>query len=151
PPGDPKIDSISPDTGPATGGTTVTITGENLGCVTDISFGSAEAVDATNAGAILDCGSTDTVNVTTPPGTVGNVPVKLETVESLVTGAPAATTSFSFTKPPLQTLRIQKTGNGSGKITSSPKGISCPKTCSHKFTYGTSVTLKAKASPGSVF
>ena len=53
---------------PRTGGTPVTITGENLGCVTNVSFGSVAAVDATNAAALLDCGSTDTVTVTAPAG-----------------------------------------------------------------------------------
>ena len=72
PPGDPKIDSITPASGPANGGTPVTITGENLGCVTNVSFGSVAAVDATNAAALLDCGSTDTVTVTAPAGSVGH-------------------------------------------------------------------------------
>ena len=34
-------------------------------------------------------------------------------------------------------MTVQRSGNGSGKVTSSPAGISCPKTCSHKFAYGT--------------
>jgi hypothetical protein len=151
PPGDPKIDSITPDTGPANGGTPVTITGQNLGCVTDISFGNVSAVDAANAEALLDCGSTDTVTVTAPAGAVGTVPITLETVESVVTGAPAAQGSFSYTQAPLQTLTVHKSGNGSGRITSAPAGIRCPKRCSHKFTYGRSVTLKAKAAKGSAF
>ena len=95
PPGDPKIDSITPASGPANGGTTMTITGENLGCVTNISFGNVAAVDATNAAALLDCGSTDTVTVTAPPGKAGRVPITLETVESDATGAPAAQTARS--------------------------------------------------------
>jgi Pro-kumamolisin, activation domain/PASTA domain/IPT/TIG domain/Divergent InlB B-repeat domain len=150
PPGDPKIDSITPGSGPATGGTLVTITGQNLGCVTKISFGNVAAVDASNAAALLDCGSTDTVTVSAPPAdAVGTVPVTLETVESQATGAPAATASFSYTQPPLQTLSVHRTG--SGKVTSSPAGIHCPKRCSHKFAWQKSVTLRAKASGGSVF
>jgi hypothetical protein len=151
PPGDPKIDSITPATGPANGGTPVTITGENLGCVTNVSFGNVAAVDATNAAALLDCGSTDTVTVTAPAGSVGTVSISLSTVESDATGAPAAQTSFTYTKAPLQSLTVLRSGKGSGKITSSPAGISCPKRCSHKFAYGSSVTLKAKASKGSAF
>ena len=84
-------------------------------------------------------------------GTVGTVPVTLETVESDATGAPAAQGSFTYTKAQAQKVTIKRLGNGFGKVTSSPKGISCPKTCSHKFVYGTSLTLKAKASPGSAF
>jgi Pro-kumamolisin, activation domain/PASTA domain/IPT/TIG domain/Divergent InlB B-repeat domain len=151
PPGNPKIDSITPDSGPANGGTQVTITGENLGCVTNISFGSVDAETFSNAVALLDCGSTDTVDVTAPAATVGPVQVKLETVESDATGAPAATGSFTYTQAPAQTLTVHKSGPGSGKVTSSPSGISCPKTCSHKFAYGKSVTLKAKASKDSSF
>jgi hypothetical protein len=89
--------------------------------------------------------------VTAPAGNVGNVPVTLDTVESDATGAPAAQTSFTYTKAPAQTLIVHRSGSGKGKITSSPKGISCPKTCSHKFAFGTLVTLKAKASRGSAF
>jgi Uncharacterized protein conserved in bacteria len=151
PPGDPKIDSITPSSGSALGGTEVTITGENLGCVTNISFGSAPAQDFTNAEALLDCGSTDTVTVITPANTVGTVPVTLETVESEATNAPPARGSFTYTQPPKQTVKVHRSGNGSGKVTSSPKGISCGKTCSHQFVFGTKVTLKAKAAKGSSF
>ena len=48
PPGDPKIDSITPASGPASGGTQVTITGENLGCVTSVSFGTVAAEEVSN-------------------------------------------------------------------------------------------------------
>ncbi|HEX5174520.1 MAG TPA: protease pro-enzyme activation domain-containing protein [Gaiellaceae bacterium] len=151
PPGDPKIDSITPASGSAVGGTVVTITGENLGCVTNVSFGSATADDFTNAQALLDCGSTDTVTVTAPAGTVGTVPVTLQTVESEATGAPPAHGQFTYTQPPKQTLTVHRSGNGTGKVTSSPAGISCGKTCSHRFAFGTSVNLKARAAKGSSF
>ena len=151
PPGDPKIDSITPSSGPANGGTPVTITGENLGCVTNVSFGTVAAVDATNAAALLDCGSTDTVTVTAPAARVGRVPITLSTVESDATGAQPAQASFTYTKGRPQTLRVLRSGNGSGRITSSPAGIKCPKTCSHKFAYRKTVTLKAKAATGSAF
>jgi hypothetical protein len=151
PPGDPKIDSITPNTGPASGGTKVTITGENLGCVTSVTFGSVAAVDATNAEALLDCGSTNTVTVTAPPGSVGPVTVSLQTVESEVTGAPPATGTFTYTQPVKKKVVVHKIGNGSGKVTSSPAGINCGKTCSHQFVAGTTVTFKAKAARGSRF
>ncbi|HZT84946.1 MAG TPA: protease pro-enzyme activation domain-containing protein [Gaiellaceae bacterium] len=151
PPGNPKIDSISPATGPATGGTEVTITGENLGCVTDISFGNTAAETFSNAQALLDCGSTSTVTVTAPPHPVGPVTVTLETVESVVTGAPPATASFTYTTPPAELLTVHRSGTGSGKVTSNPPGIRCGPTCSHGFPQGTSVTLTAKAARGSTF
>ena len=152
PPGDPKITSITPSSGPSTGGTQVTIHGQNLGCVTDISFGSVQAETFTNQQAFLDCGLTDTVTVTAPASAVvGQVTVSLDTVESVATGAPSATGHFTYTQPPAQTVTVHKTGNGKGTVTSSPAGISCGGTCSHAFTYGTSVTLKAKPSSGSSF
>jgi Pro-kumamolisin, activation domain/IPT/TIG domain/PASTA domain/Divergent InlB B-repeat domain len=151
PPGNPKIDSITPASGPATGGTQVTITGENLGCVTNISFGNVAAETFSNAEALLDCGSTDTVTVTAPAGSVGTVPVTLETVESDASGVAPATGSFAYTQPPAQSMTVHKSGPGSGKVTSSPRGMSCPKTCTHKFKYGSTVTLEAKSAKGSSF
>jgi hypothetical protein len=68
-----------------------------------------------------------------------------------VTHAPAATGSFTYTKPPEQTVKVRRSGNGSGKVTSSPAGIRCPKTCAHKFAFGTSVILKAKPARSSAF
>ena len=51
----------------------------------------------------------------------------------------------------LNTVALAKSGKGTGKITSSPRGISCGKRCSHGFAYGTSVTLKARPAQGSQF
>jgi hypothetical protein len=149
PPGDPKITSITPSSGPANGGTQVTITGHNLGCVTNVSFGNVAAIDASNEAALLDCGTTDTVTVTAPAGAVGTVPVTLHTVESDSTGAAPATSSFTYTKP--FALTVHKTGSGSGTVTGSPAGISCGKKCSHAYPFGTVVTLKEKAAKGSTF
>jgi hypothetical protein len=149
PPGDPKITAITPAAAPA--GAQVTITGQNLGCVVDIAFGNAEAVTFTNQEALLDCGSTNTVTVTAPPHPLGAAQVRLTTVESLATGAPAATGTFTYTKPPPEKLTVHKSGTGSGKVASSPAGISCGATCSHQFPQYTSITLTAKASRGSTF
>ena len=97
PPGDPKITSVQDASGPALGGTLVTINGENLGCVTSISFGSTEAEAFGNAQALLDCGSTTQVEVVAPPGSAGqSVPITLSTVESEVTGDGAATSPTNF-------------------------------------------------------
>ena len=48
-------------------------------------------------------------------------------------------------------LTVTKVGTGSGTVTSSPAGISCPTTCSASFTQGQSVTLSATAASGSTF
>ena len=104
-----------------------------------------------NVEALLDCGSTNSVTFTAPTHPVGPVTVSLDTVESLATGAPAATGSFTYTAPPKEILTVHKAGSGSGKVTSAPAGISCGATCSVGFVKGLPVTLTAKASKGSTF
>jgi hypothetical protein len=103
PPGNPTISGIDVSSGPGLGGTLVTITGENLGCVTSVSFGSTPAAFE-NTPELLDCGSTSSVQVIAPPGTVGqSVPITLTTVESDVQ-SPAVTatspTQFTYTSNP---------------------------------------------------
>ena len=67
------------------------------------------------------------------------------TAASVASLAKTARTAF------LNTVAIAKSGKGTGKITSSPRGISCGKTCSHGFGYETPVALKAKPTKGSLF
>ncbi|BCX16040.1 MAG: hypothetical protein KatS3mg098_269 [Candidatus Parcubacteria bacterium] len=49
------------------------------------------------------------------------------------------------------TLTVSKSGTGSGTVTSTPTGINCGTDCSESYASGTSVTLRATASAGSVF
>ncbi|HEY2354700.1 MAG TPA: IPT/TIG domain-containing protein [Gaiellaceae bacterium] len=149
PPGDPKIDSITPAKGLASGGTLVTITGENLGCATLVRFGKVAALKVRNKEALLDCGSTTVVHVIAPPGVQGHsVRVSLQTVESLLTGAkPAvATVHFKYTHGAPQTLTVKRLGQGT--VTSSPSGLNCGKTCTHRFRYLSVVKLHATPAPG---
>jgi hypothetical protein len=154
PPGDPKIDSITPTKGPASGGTLVTITGENLGCVDAAFFGKGAASKVRNSEALLDCGSTTRVTVVTPPGTAGkSVHVSLTTLESEFTGYGRSkeTVLFKYTPALKQRLSVQHIGNGFGRVTSSPAGMNCAETCSHLFAYKSTVTLTAKPAAGSRF
>ena len=59
----------------------------------------------------------------------------------------------SFDKGPVSeyTLTINKSGSGTGSVSSSPSGIDCGSTCSHGFEEGTEVTLTATAPTGSIF
>jgi hypothetical protein len=83
PPGNPEVDAASPAEGPAGGGTEVTISGENLGCVTAVYFGNQGAEVVPKATAILDCSSPGSVSVTAPPGAAGSVVrIRVLTVES---------------------------------------------------------------------
>lgn len=87
PPGNPKVSAISPTSGPAAGGTTVIITGKNLGCATEVRFGTVMATNVKNVPALLDCGSFTQVTATAPPGMAGTkVKVQVMTVGSAATG-----------------------------------------------------------------
>lgn len=44
-------------------------------------------------------------------------------------------------------LSVEKTGSGTGTITSSPAGINCGSTCSAEYAHGTEVTLSATPGP----
>lgn len=52
---------------------------------------------------------------------------------------------------PTPTLTVNKTGTGSGVVTSNPAGINCGSDCSEAYTSGTQVTLTATAAGGSTF
>ena len=49
------------------------------------------------------------------------------------------------------TLDVSLAGSGSGTVSSSPAGISCPGACSHRYRPGTQVTLSAAPALGSTF
>ena len=59
---------------------------------------------------------------------------------------------MDYTSPsyPNQTLTVNKSGTGSGTVTS-PGGINCGSTCSYDFAYNTVVTLTATPTPPSTF
>jgi hypothetical protein len=106
PPGNPVLTSASVTTGPARGATDVTLTGQNLGCVTAVDFGTTAAETFSNAEALLDCGQTNTIDVVAPPGVAGSVvKVTVTTIESEATGSGPSTSSVEYaytTSPPSQ-------------------------------------------------
>jgi hypothetical protein len=99
PPGNPRLTGATPRSGPAQGGTVVTLTGANLGYTRTVYFG-ARAATIVPEPSLLDSGSTSTVVVKVPAGTAGTtVDIRVETLESLVTGSDLspATTAARFT------------------------------------------------------
>ena len=48
-------------------------------------------------------------------------------------------------------LTVNRSGNGTGTVSSSPAGINCGAACSTSFSFGTQVTLTAVAAAGSTF
>jgi len=154
PPGNPHVDSIAPASGTASGGSLVTISGENLGCVTGVYFGGVPATKVTNAVALLDCGSTSRITVEAPPGKAGrSVPVIVTTVEGDVTGfGPSKSPMrYRYTHALKVLLTVKDVGSGYGTVTSSPVGVNCGRGCSHQFSYRSVVKLTAKATIGSRF
>ncbi len=90
--------SVSPASGPAAGGTKVTIGGQNLGCALDVFFGKVDSQVVHPAIALLDCGSTITLTATSPKGKAGaKVPVTVDTIESYFANAGHGTSSAKFT------------------------------------------------------
>jgi List-Bact-rpt repeat protein len=67
---------------------------------------------------------------------------------NLGAGAPI---NLEITLVRLFTVTVQKVGDGSGSVTSSPAGIECGGTCENQFQDGTTVSLNAAAAPGSAF
>jgi Divergent InlB B-repeat domain len=59
--------------------------------------------------------------------------------------------SAQFKQKPPATLTVSKIGGGSGTVTSTPTGITCPGDCAETFDGGLPVTLTAIPATGSIF
>ncbi len=90
--------------------------------------------------AVGQPGSTPT---TTPTPTATPTPSPTPTATPTPSPTPTATPSYAVT--------TSTSGTGSGVITSSPAGISCPPTCAASFPASTSVMLSQVAASGSTF
>ena len=122
------------------------------------------------ASATVPPGMTLTVtpsSFTLPPGAVQDLEIELSGFPSAVFGSDWVYGAVTLTEsgdlaPPARLplaafaiarfdLSVAVTGGGSGQVTSSPAGISCPSDCAEAFPEGSSVTLTATANPGSIF
>lgn len=72
-------------------------------------------------------------------------------IELTGTATVKATFESSGSSPPEHTLVVQKSGPGSGAVTSDPPGISCGVACQNQFAKGAEVILTATPDPGSAF
>lgn len=64
--------------------------------------------------------------------------------KATMSGARTVKASFELIK---RKLSLEKTGTGSGTVTSSPAGIDCGLTCSAEYDHGAEVTLSALSGP----
>jgi large repetitive protein len=131
----PTVSAVSPDSGPTTGGTSVTITGTSFTGATGVSFGGAAA---TNVNVV----NATSITATSPAGS-GIVDVTVTTAGG--TSATRAEDGFTY----MPTLSVGVSGHGT--VTSTPSGISCGSTCSASFASGTQVTLTETPASGWVF
>ncbi|WP_201773084.1 beta strand repeat-containing protein [Gemmatirosa kalamazoonensis] len=67
-----------------------------------------------------------------------------------VTAAATVTATFSQVAQTFA-LTVATAGTGTGSVTSSPAGITCPGTCTNSYASGTAVTLTAAPAAGSAF
>ena len=97
PPGDPRVTSVTPGSGPAAGGTATRVGGANLSCPVQVYFGNVVAASFSAVQSDLDCGATSEVHATSPAGPAGSkVPVTVETVGSYFAGTGRGTTTAGF-------------------------------------------------------
>ncbi|MCC7362781.1 MAG: IPT/TIG domain-containing protein [Dehalococcoidia bacterium] len=111
----PTITSLTPSSGPGTGNTSVTITGTNFVNVTDVNFGSVDAIDYVVT-------SSTTISAIAPPGAAGVVRVSV--------------TSTGGTSPDTSADDYTYTSTGSIPVITSISPSSTPINTS-----GTSVTI----------
>ena len=77
---------------------------------------------------------------------------RLGTPRSRTCGATRFTvTPWAVTFTSRYTLKVTKSGNGGGVVTSAPPGIACGTDCTQDYTPGSIVTLLARAAQGSIF
>lgn len=150
-PDTPTVGCISPVEGPTAGGTELTITGANLTGATEVKFGTT-AVTCTGEVSTCKVESDTEIKATTPVLAPGTTDVHVVTAAG-ESAAEAPADQFTAVGPPVPTfaLTVSKTGSGAGSVISSPAGIKCGVTCSASFNEGSSITLTATASSGSIF
>jgi hypothetical protein len=117
----PTVSGISPSTGPATGGTHVTITGTGFLTGSTVHFGLAAATGVT-------VNSPTSITASSPPGTPGSVDITVTdaggtsgaTTADRFTYAPTATAPSVTTQPTSQTASVGSTATFTAAATGAP-------------------------------
>jgi hypothetical protein len=129
---------------------TVSTSGASTGTVTSLPAGISCGA---TCGSAYDYGTQ--VTLTASPATGysftgwgGGICSGTGTCVVTMTADTAVTATFTINT---YALTVNKAGNGSGTVTSTPSGISCGATCSETLNYGTTLTLTPAPSTGSNF
>ena len=101
----PVITAVAPNSGGAEGGTLIWITGQHLGPVTSVRFGTAPPVPA---GANSD----NLLQIMSPPGTASTTPVDITATSAGGTSATNAADKFTYTTAALPTVAWVSPGGG---------------------------------------
>ena len=98
PPGAPAVTSVSPASGPAAGGTPITVAGHNLGCPVQVLVGGRPAANVASSKSIIGCGSTTALTAVTPAGSAGTAaPVTVRTAGGIFSGrSGSSSASFAY-------------------------------------------------------
>jgi len=94
----PTITSVSPNTGPTTGGTAVTISGSNFTGATSVKFGNNNAISFTVT-------STTQIAAIAPPGSLGTIDVTVKTPSGTSAISPADQYSYAV---PADSVNLRK-------------------------------------------
>ena len=127
---EPAVSSISPGSGPAAGGTTVTITGTSPASANRLArrHNTFRRPDRQ-------------ITATTPAAPARTVDVTVTSAEGLSDGV-----QYTYAPAPRTTQRlvtVSRIGSGMGRVTSTPPGIDCGSTRRARFPLGEKVTLRA--------
>jgi len=132
----PVVSTVGPATGPTTGGTSVTITGNNLGGTTGVTFGSIAARSFTQV-------SNDQITAVAPPGSAGTVNV-IVTTDAAISN-PVAGDQFTY-QPPVPALthasESHKTWRASSKLAQISSTRTAPLGTKFSFTLNQAATVK---------
>ncbi len=101
----PTVSSVSPNNGPAAGGTSVTITGTNFAAGATVTFGSTAATN------VVVVNST-TITATVPAGSAGAVTVTVTVTVNGLSGS--LTNGFTYVVPPTVSSGSPSTGSTAG-------------------------------------
>ena len=124
----PVVTGVSPATGPTSGGTTVTVTGQQ--------FDFCDGDDCVEPDVRIG-GVPLTVSTWTSTSITGTIPARFAgpadvTVTDYWSRSGTLTDGFTYVLPP-QTLTVTRAGSGTGTVTSTPAGINCGADCTEPY------------------